>query len=482
MMRAGWCGLTLFAAGCVGNPATGDRELALIAQTQEITMGRAGAQDVVAARGAHQNAPLQAYVNRIGQSVAESANRSGLTWEFTVVEDASVNAFALPGGFIFVTRGLLAQLGSEAELATVLGHEIAHVTARHTVMQLSRAQRAALGLGIGAEVSSLVARFAPPASEGVGYLFLRYGRSDESHADRLGFGYAMAQGWDARKMRGLFAMLQRDARLREVGTLPTWQTTHPDPGDRLRAVDRLVDASTADFSTLRVGIDAYFKEIDGLVYGEDPRAGYFEGTQFVHPSHELVLRFPDHWTLHNAPQVVTAVSPDGDAVLELRGALGSLEEAARAFVGQAGVTASPLEAMEVHGHDAFRATFVAQTAGEPAVWGMVTFVRFGGATWRIVGFASPARYPAVSTEFVNTAESFARLVDPAALAVQPRRLQIITVPRSMTLGEFDTQYPSGVSLEELAMLNRLGSKSTLAAGQLVKRIVDSRPQQTAQRR
>lgn len=481
-MRAGWRGLTLVVAGCVVNPDTGNRELALISEAQEITLGRVGAVDVLAALGAHPNVPLQAYVNRIGQSVAQSGERAGLKWEFTVVEDAAVNAFALPGGFIFITRGLLAQLGSEAELAAVLGHEVAHVSARHGVKQLSREQIASMGLGIDAAVSPLVARFAPIASVGVSHLFLAYARRDETQADRLGFSYAVKQGWDARKMRGLFAMLQRDALLRGSANLPSWQATHPDPGDRLRALDRLVDASTTDFSTLRVGVAEYLEQIDGLVYGDDPRTGYFDGTRFVHPAHEFLLRFPDRWALHNAPQMVTAVSPDGDAVLELRGALGSLDAAARTFVGQAGVVASPLEAIEVHGHDALRATFVAQADDEPAVWGSVTFVRYGGTTWRIVGFAMPASYPAVSADFTRTADSFARLTDPAAIAVQPRRLQIITAPRAMTIGEFDTQYPSGVSLKELAMLNRLGSTSTLAAGQLVKRIVGSRPPQTASRR
>lgn len=482
MIRAGWSGLTLFAAGCVVNPETGYRELALVADAKELAAGREGAAEVVAVLGAHPSTALQAYVNRIGQSVAEAGPRTRITWEFTVVEDASVNAFALPGGFIFVTRGLLAQLGSEAELAAVLGHEIAHVTQQHAARQLSREQVATLGLGLGASVSPQVARFAPIASAAVGQLFLKYGRDDETEADRLGFGYAVAQGWDARGMRGLFGTLQRDAILRGGGGLPTWQATHPDPGDRLRAVDRLVDASTADFASLRVGIATYFAEIDGLVYGEDPRAGYFRGTQFVHPELQYVLRFPDNWAMHNAPLMVTAVSPDGDAVLELRGVLGSLAEAARAFVRQVGVTASPLEEIEVHGQDALRATFVSQDAGEAPAWGTVTFVRLHETTWRIVGFALPARYPAVAPEFVRTAESFTRLVDPAVLAVQPRRISVVAAPRAMSLGEFATQFPSGVPLEELAVLNGLASTATLATGQLLKRIVGARPPLTIQQR
>jgi predicted Zn-dependent protease len=283
-------------------------------------------------------------------------------------------------------------------------------------------------------------------------------------------------------MRGLFAMLQRDAQMRGVGRLPTWQATHPDPGDRLRTVDQLVDASPANFSTLRVGAAPYLKEIDGLVYGEDPRAGYFQGSLFVHPDLAFVLRFPEGWALQNAPQSVTAVAPEGDAVLELRGAPGSLNDAAQGFVNQEGLTASPLQSLQIHGLDALRATFVTQADGESAVQGVVTFLRFADATWRIVGFAVPARYAAVSAEFDRSTASFARLVDPVALAVQPRRISIVTVPRSMSFGEFATQYPSSVPLEELAIVNGLSSTAALSAGQLLKRIVGNRPPQTAQQR
>lgn len=473
-MRRAWIGLGLLAAGCDVHPVTGDRGLALISLPAELAIGRAGAPEVVAALGAHPGASLQAYVNRVGQSVAEAAAVPERTWEFTVVEDASVNAFALPGGFIFVTRGLLSRLGSEAELAAVLGHEIAHVTARHALRRLHRQQLPTAQLGIDAAVSSLVHRLAPRHPAALDLLLLQYSRENETEADRLGFGYAATQGWDARRMRGLLAMLQRDAFARGIRPTPVWLATHPDPGDRMRAVDRLVQTSAADFASLRVGIAEYFAEIDGLVYGDDPRDGYFDGSLFVHPALAYRIRFPKGWALHHGSQVVTAVSPAGDAVLEFRGVFGPLDAAVGHFAGQPGLRVLAQRALQIQGLAAVQATFAAQQDDASRVQGVVTFVQHGAATWRVVGFALPARFSTAAPTFAQAGESFAPLADQRALAVQPQRIRITRTPRAMTLGEFSTEFPSSVSIEELAMLNGLTSTSTLAAGRLLKRVVGTR--------
>lgn len=145
------CGLTL-AVGCALNPVTGRRELALVSESQEIAMGREGAASVAASIGLLPDTGVQGWVSGMGLALAAKSERPRLPWEFKVVDDAAVNAFALPGGFIFVTRGLLTQLTNEAELASVLGHEIGHVTARHSVQQMSRQQLAMLGLGIGSAI------------------------------------------------------------------------------------------------------------------------------------------------------------------------------------------------------------------------------------------------------------------------------------------------------------------------------------------
>ena len=180
-------------AGCATNPVTGQRQLSLISEGQEIEMGREGAAQVEAQIGLVDDAALQQYVQRIGKALASKSERPNLPWNFGVVNDPTPNAFALPGGFIYVTRGLLPLMQNEAELATVIGHEIGHVTAKHSVTQMSNAQLAQIGLGIGSILAPAVAdRVGGLAGAGLQLLFLKYGRDDERQADELGFNYALA--------------------------------------------------------------------------------------------------------------------------------------------------------------------------------------------------------------------------------------------------------------------------------------------------
>ena len=459
------------AAGCAMNPVSGRNELALISESQEIEMGRQGAADVAATMGLHADATLQAYVNRIGQGLAAGTERPQLPWEFHVVDDAAVNAFALPGGFIFVTRGLLTHMTNEAELASVLGHENGHVAARHTVQQMSRQQVAALGLGLGSIFSETVARYGQAAGAGLGLLFLKYGRDDETQADQLGFRYALANGYDMREMISVFEMLQRDQQLSGASQVPEWQTTHPDPGNRIAQVQGLVSASARDFSSLKVGGAEFLQRIDGLVYGDDPRAGYFQDGLFIHPELQFVLRFPDGWATHNASDAVTGVSSAQDALIQLRGARGSADDAARDFFGQQGLQAGPLSRSTIHGNPAVRGEFTAQGGQGEALRGLATFIEYRGATWGITAFTPAERFASYSQAFQRTLSSFARLTDAAALAVQPMRLRVVQAPRAMSLEQFDRELPSSIPFAELALINGLDELARLRAGQSIKRVV-----------
>src|SRR5690606_37568779 len=199
------------AAACAINPVTGERQLALISESQEIEMGRQAAEEAAQSIGVVDNQALQDYVHGIGTAMAAQSERPNLPWTFRVVDDPTPNAFALPGGYIFVTRGLLGLINSEAELAGVIGHEIGHVTARHSVTMLSRAQITQLGLGIGSILVPQIAQAAQIASAGLQLLFLRYGRDAERQADDLGFRYALQQNYDVRTMVNVFAQLKRSS-------------------------------------------------------------------------------------------------------------------------------------------------------------------------------------------------------------------------------------------------------------------------------
>ena len=186
----------VLAAACATNPVTGKKELSLISEAQEIQMGQQAAVEVRQTSGIVPDSALLAYVRSIGLKLAKGSERPNLPWSFDVVDDPAVNAFALPGGSIFITRGILSYMQNEAELATVLGHEIGHVTARHSVHEMSRAQVFQGLLGVGSILSSDVASVAGVASQGLGLLFLKYSRDNETQADDLGFRYSLADGFD----------------------------------------------------------------------------------------------------------------------------------------------------------------------------------------------------------------------------------------------------------------------------------------------
>src|SRR5712691_5138809 len=183
----------LVAAGCAVNPATGSRQLMLISESQEIAMGREYDQEVAASIGLYPDSALQRWIQQFGARLAATSERPNLPWTFHVVDDPVVNAFALPGGYIYVTHGILAHLNSEAELAGVVGHEIGHVTARHSVSQMSKQQLAQLGLVLGTVIEPKLQRYAGAASQSLGLLFLKFSRDNESQADQLGFRYMRRQ-------------------------------------------------------------------------------------------------------------------------------------------------------------------------------------------------------------------------------------------------------------------------------------------------
>jgi predicted Zn-dependent protease len=464
----------LAATSCALNPVSGEREFVMVSEAQEIEMGRQGRTDVLAAIGLVSDPGVQAYVRGIGQELSQGTERPQLAWEFHVLDDASVNAFAMPGGFIFVTRGLLTHMVNEAQLASVLGHEIGHVTARHSVQQMSRQQLASLGLGIGSVLSPTIAEYGQVASLGLGLLFLSYSRDHERQADDLGFRYALDTGYDTRQMITVFEMLRRDAQLSGVGRLPEWQSSHPDPGNRIRDTQEKVAASSADFGTKRVGGDEFLRHLDGMVYGEDPRAGYFQGTRFIHPDLAFVLAFPEGWATQNAVDAVTGISPTRDAVIQLRGAQGSAAEASRRFLGQEGLRSGNPSTGTIHGNRAVTAEFSAESDQGP-VRGIVTFIEYGGATWGILGYTAADRYAGYSPAFLRSLNSFDRLTDPVALAVQALRLRIEHAPRAMSLQQFNTERPSSISLAELAVINGMDESAQLRAGQAVKRVTGTPP-------
>ena len=458
----------LLAAGCAVNPATGSRQLMLISESQEIAMGREYDQEVAASIGLYPDTALQRWIQQFGARLAATSERPNLPWTFHVVDDPVVNAFALPGGYIYVTRGILAHLNSEAELAGVVGHEIGHVTARHSVSQMSKQQLAQIGLAVGTIASPEFERLAGLASAGLGVLFLKYSRDAERQADDLGLRYMRRVNYDPRELPHLFEMLTRVSQAEGGGRVPEWLATHPDPENRRGRIEQEIAALPQNFSGVAVNRDAYLRRLDGLVFGSNPREGYFKDNQFFHPELRFRVTFPEGWTTSNGKQAVVAVSPEKDALVEVSLAKEpTADAAARAFVSQQGFTSGYPVRASVGGLPAVSAGFAAATESG-TLRGTALFVEHGGAVYRLLGYAPEAHWPGVQAVAERALQSFARLTDPAALAVQPQRVDIVRVDQRTTIEELARKRPSPVPVATLALVNQVEPQTPLEPGRLVK--------------
>ena len=469
---ARWIVLSSLVGACATNPVTGKREISLVSEQQEIQMGQEGAQQVAQEVGLVNDQALQNYLQSVGSAIASKSERPNLPWTFRAVDDPSPNAFALPGGYIFVTRGLLDLMNNEAELANVLGHEIGHVTARHSVQQMSQQQLAQLALGVGAILSPTVAQLGGAASQGLGLLFLKYGRDDERQADDLGFRYALNQGYDVRYMDDVFRSLQRMGEASKQSPLPTWLATHPGEAERIQTIDaKLAQLQPSQLTNAKVNGQAYLQRINGLVYGANPRNGFFQGNTFYHPDLRFQISLPSGWQGQNLSQAVIAVSPEQDGIIQLTLAQGnSPEAAARAFLSQQGIQAGQASQETVNGVPAVASRFQAQSE-QGVIQGLAAFFTYNGATYQVVAYAAAQRYAAYDAAFRQSLGSFAPVTDSRVLNVQPNKLSVVTLPQQMTLAEFAQRNPSTIPLADLAIVNQVEDPNkALPAGTQVKRV------------
>lgn len=460
-------------AACATNPVTGKKELSLIPEAQEVAIGHEEAKKVIASIGLYPKPEVQKYVSDLGLAIAKESERPKLPWQFAVLDDPAVNAFALPGGPIFVTRGMLTYMNSEAELVSVLGHEIGHVAAKHSVSQMSKAQMASIGVGVSSILIPEIAEYGIDqiAGAGLGLLFLKFGRDDERQSDTLGFNYMLGLGYDPREMASMFTTLDRYGAIAGGGDVPEWASTHPSPENRVAGTMARAQKLPPSSAALTVGRDAFLRKLDGMTFDENPRHGYFVGQRFYHPDLEFVLDFPRGWKTQNSPDSVAAMSPNGDALIAL-GAAGKDDPRSEGekFVGQQGVVAGSVSEGRINGLDAWRGYFKATTQrGE--LGGLATFIAHRGTTWRIVAMTSGAKLDSLAGEFNETATSFERLTDPQALAVQPARVKLVTADRNMTIEEFQQRYPSSIPIEKLATMNGLDKGGRIMKGQIVKRVI-----------
>ena len=478
MRRAGLLALfalALAAAGCAVNPATGKKEFTLVTSAQEAAMGREGYAAAAAEYGVYEDAALAAYVDTVGRKVARASELPDLPWRFTVIDDAAVNAFAMPGGYIFVTRGLLAYMQSEAQLAGVLGHEIGHVTARHSAKQITQQQLAAVGLGLASAVSPAFRRYGSTAEQALGLMMLKYSRDDESQADELGVRYSSIAGYDPREMPATYRTLQRIA-AQSGQSLPSYLSTHPDPGQRAERTTALAAKAAEGRVNMNVRQRGYLEHMRGLVYGENPRYGWFEGDHFYHPVLGLEMTFPSGWQKSHTHSALTGVAPGQAGMVQLtlaRDAAGKTPGDYVVGLTTEGRIASSRGAQEMFGiWPAWVGSLTVPSAQGGQASLVAAFVRITpDVLLQILGRGS-APGDANERKALLAIRSITMLTDPARGMVQPSRMRLQTVT---TAGSFRGAYAGmGMNLipvEEAAIVNGLDADEPVMKGQWLK-VVD----------
>lgn len=456
----------LATASCSVNPATGERQLVLLSEAQEVALGRQSDEQIVASMGLYPDDGWQRYVQDLGSRVAARSERPDLPWTFRVIDDPVVNAFALPGGYVYVTRGILAHFNSEAELVSVLGHEIGHVTARHGAERLSKAQLATVGLGVAAVASEDFRPYADLAQQGLGLLFLKFSRDDERQADDLGLRYLVRGAYDPSEMPKVFNTLDRLSGA-QGSRLPGWLATHPAPANRAARIADQVAQLPPDERRGTVDRDGYLRRLEGITFGDDPRAGYSVGSTFYHPDLAFALDFPAGWRIVNQRELVGAQSPSQDAVVVLTLAGASSSDAALdAFFSQQGIEKG----------DRWRGSFryfrtVPASSSERRLVGLVGFLEHQGRLFRLLSYSADDRWTSYAGAAGESLASFRRLTRRRYLDVEPKRVDLVKLDRAMTLEEFERRHPSTVDLSDLAILNGVARGERLEAGRWVKRVV-----------
>ena len=462
------------AAGCAINPATGQRQLSLIGESQEVAMGKEADGAIVAQMGLYGDDELQDYVQGVGSRMAAVSERPQLDWTFRVVDDGSVNAFALPGGYIYITRGILAHLNSEAELASVVGHEIGHVTARHSVNQMSKAQLAQVGLGVGMVLSPELAQFGQYAEMGLGLMFLKFSRDDERQSDDLGLRYMVKAGYDPRPAPKVFDMLEDVSRASGGDRLPGLFSTHPAPENREAHLQAQVSGMNLDFSQAKIGTQEYLTYLDGMVFGVDPREGYFKEQAFFHPELEFRFSFPSGWKTANGREAVLGSPEANDAIVRLTMSAKSTPQAGLdEFLGQSGVQAGASWRSTVNRYPVASRSFSAATQ-QGNVRGVVVYLDHGGKVYQLMGYTFESKWSEHGSAIESALASFDRLTDRAALSVEPARIKIIDVRESMTLELFAERYDASVPTKTLALINQIEETDRLQAGRPYKTVQGGR--------
>ena len=459
-MKKGTCFLftvlVTVSAACATNPVTGKKQMSLLSEAEEMAIGQQQDAEIRREMGVYDDPALQRYVNDIGQELARVSHRPNLPWSFTIVDSPAINAFALPGGYIYLTRGLLAYLDDEAELAGVLGHEIGHVTARHAAQAYTRQAQAGIGLTILSIFVPSTAPFAELGSAGLSVLFLRHGRDAELEADRLGVEYGSGAGYDPAGVPRFLATLARVNALSDRG-VPNWLSTHPDPGSRVTKAEPVASKFVSDAAKAQ-NRDQYLERIQGMVFGDRVEEGVVRGNEFLHPLLRLGVTFPEGWELTNTPHAVLAQEPGTDHFMVLqeveqpRGR--TIGETAVAAMRNAGYTVVDGRVDRINGNEAHVGLYRGNAKDVGRVLMRAAHIAVGRQLYVVAGFAPEKEFDAVDKDILPSVQTFRQLSAAEASAVRPNRLDFYVVKTGDSWQSIDARHGKNfINAATLAIMN-----------------------------
>nr|WP_229236047.1 M48 family metalloprotease [Dyadobacter tibetensis] len=468
-------------SGCSRNPVTGKKELIFMSKEKELAIGAESHPSVVATMGLYDDKNLQAFINEKGKAMAKISHRPDLPYQFFIVDSPVVNAFAVPGGYVYFTRGIMSHFNNEAEFAGVLGHEIGHITARHSARQQTSQILGQVGLMAGIVLSPQIRGMADQASQVVGTLLLSYSREHETESDGIGVEYSSKIGYDAHEMAHFFGTLKKLSD-QSGQSIPTFQSTHPDPGDRMTKVDGLATKyQQKNPGSYEVNRNEYLKRIDGIIYGTDPKQGFVENGAFYHPELKFQFPVPSGWQYENSPIQFQMAPKDGKSMMLFTLAQGkTLDEAAQGVIKGYNLQVSENTKTTINGNPALvMVSTVAQQAQsgqqqaaqtdasstKVATW----LIQYGGTIYAIHGVATAADFNSYAGQFKQVAQGFKSVSDPNILNRQPERIRIKSVQRTGTLKEALKDYNMPESkLSELSILNGMELNAKVEKGMLFK--------------
>lgn len=438
------------------------RSPVLNTEADDTRVGKEEAMKVAASIGLLDDPALTEYVNEIGERLQKYAIGSNFDYKFAIVDQQEPNAFALPGGYIFVSRALMALANDEAELASVMGHEIIHVSRRHAAAR-QLATKNVPTIAQWMQMSSLAA----------------YGRGQESEADKLGQEVAGKAGYDPAALASFLKQLEFSTRL-VVGAsrIPHFLDTHPGTTGRAgNAADRAQRIAWTPQDEFAKGHEGYLEKIDGLIVDQNPEQGVFVGDRFMHPDLGFHMRFPDGWPVRNMPAAVAAISPQSDAqiVFEFQGRGDDPEAGAAEYFQREGLAVNAQQSMPVKlgKLEGYRVIGSAATPqGNLDV--VITWIAFNGTIYRISGITRSRALSRYQGVFINCARSFKPLTPALRKRIRVNRLRSARALEGETLTAFNERTKNEWNIEETAVMNAIFSDQPLKGGQLLK-IAHSEP-------